>query len=80
MTERQREGKMRKILFIITIICMVGIFTQAVWADQPKGPEIFFENTIFDAKRVEEGSNVEHTFTVSNRGDQPLKIIKVKPG
>ena len=71
---------MKKAGFVIVLIVAVAVFTAAGAAGQPTGPRIFFEETEFDAPKTEEGKTVEHTFKVWNRGDQPLKIMKVKPG
>lgn len=72
---------MRKVWFVISIlIFIVNVYFTIGWADQPIGPRIFFEKQEFDAKQVDEGEVIEHTFKVLNTGDRPLEIFKVKPG
>jgi len=72
-----------KKLFLI----IVGLFSIALWGnpcsaqEQPgKGPRITVEGREFDFKDVKEGTVLEHTFTILNKGDEPLKIISVRPG
>jgi hypothetical protein len=50
------------------------------WAQQAIGPRMVLKEDCFDAKEVNEGEIIEHTFTVLNTGDQALEIKKVNPG
>ena len=64
---------------------MVGLFSMALWGDMVlgqdnKGPRISVEGREFDFKEVKEGTVLEHTFIILNIGDEPLKIISVRPG
>ena len=64
---------------------MVGLFSIALWGDMVlaqhnKGPRISVEGREFDFKEVKEGTVLEHTFKILNIGDEPLKIISVRPG
>jgi len=66
-------------------LMMVGIFSIALWGDMVlgqdnKGPRISVEGREFDFKEVKEGTVLEHTFKILNIGDEPLKIISVRPG
>jgi len=45
-----------------------------------RGPKLVLEEREFDFGEVKEGKVVEHTFRLFNKGDQPLKIVRVKPG
>jgi uncharacterized protein DUF1573 len=45
-----------------------------------KGPKMVVEGREFDFKEVKEGTVLEHTFKIFNKGNEPLKIISVKPG
>ena len=42
-------------------------------------PQIFFKETSYTTGEVLEGTPIEHTFTVYNRGNAVLKIDKAKP-
>jgi len=44
------------------------------------GPKAFFPEKEFNAGELLEGEPLTHTFTVINRGDEKLKILKVRPG
>jgi Protein of unknown function (DUF1573) len=52
----------------------------AVGADQPAGPKMVMKELEHDFKEVKEGEVIEHTFQVSNQGDQVLEIREVRPG
>ena len=43
-------------------------------------PQIFAEKPSFDFGKVENRSPIQHTYTLTNRGDDPLEIKQVKPG
>jgi len=64
---------------------MVGLFSIALWGNtvlgqDNKGPRISVEGREFDFKEVKEGIVLEHTFKILNIGNEPLKIISVRPG
>ncbi len=66
-------------------LMIMGLFFVALWGDtvlgqDNKGPRISVEGREFDFKEVEEGTVLEHTFKILNIGDEPLKIISVRPG
>jgi hypothetical protein len=78
-----KEEKSVKKLFLM----IVALFSIALWfnpilaQDQAgKGPRITVEGQEFDFKDVKEGTVLEHTFKILNKGDEPLKIISVRPG
>ena len=71
---------MKKLFLII-----VGLFSVVLWggmvlAQDKKGPRVSVEGREFDFKEVKEGTVLEHTFKILNIGDEPLKIISVRPG
>lgn len=65
--------------------CSSLIFWMALnpvtgWTQQAVGPRMVIWEEYFDAKQVNQGEIVEHTFKVSNTGDRTLEIRRVKPG
>jgi hypothetical protein len=75
------EEKSVKKLFLV----IMGLFFMALWGNtvlgqDNKGPRISVEGREFDFKEVKEGTVLEHTFKILNIGDEPLKIISVRPG
>ena len=66
--------------FSIAAWCFCALFgIQVCLAQKPVGPQISFKENKFDFKQVEEGKVLEHTFVISNTGDEPLMIEKVEP-
>lgn len=50
-------------------------------ADAPiKGPSVFLPKSVHEFEPVVEGTAVTHDFIIQNRGDEPLKIIKIESG
>jgi hypothetical protein len=47
-------------------------------ADAGKFPVMSFNETEFDFGEIEQGTNVEHTFTFTNTGEAPLVIVDAK--
>lgn len=48
--------------------------------DQPRGPTISFESTVFDFGKINSGESVTHSFVFTNTGNQVLEILRVQPG
>jgi len=38
------------------------------------------EEQVFDFKEVKEGDIISHSFRVFNRGEETLRILRVRPG
>jgi len=77
---KEEENPVKKLFLMI-----VGLFFMALWGNtvlgqDNKGPRISVEGREFDFKEVKEGTVLEHTFKILNIGDEPLKIISVRPG
>lgn len=71
---------MRKLFLIIMGLFCVVFLAEAALGQARKGPRIAVEGRQFDFGEVKEGTELEHTFKVLNKGDEPLKIISVRPG
>jgi hypothetical protein len=67
---------MKKYLFLLFV---VG-FSASAFAQQANlaGPVITFEKKTFDFGDVKQGDRVEHTFTFTNTGTEPLIITNVE--
>lgn len=59
---------------------MFAFGTYPALAEQSQGPKMVLKEQAFDFGKVRQGEVIKHAFTVLNKGDQPLKIIRVKPG
>jgi hypothetical protein len=68
----------------LQFLCLTGAILLllpwgAVGAEQA-GPKMVIKELEYDFKQVKEGEVIEHSFLVSNKGDQVLEIRQVKPG
>ena len=71
---------MRKLFLIFIGTLSVALFGGMALGQDNKGPRMTVEGREFDFKEVKEGTVLEHTFKIFNNGNEPLKIISVKPG
>lgn len=67
-------------LGIVLILLFSSLPLSHVWAQDSMSPQIAIPEKNFHFEPVEQGQSIEHTFTVLNKGREPLRIIKVKPG
>jgi uncharacterized membrane protein YobD (UPF0266 family) len=61
-------------LLITTIFCLTA------YSEQTLTPKIFFKEKGFVAGEVLEGTVIEHTYKVYNRGNGVLRINRINPG
>ena len=72
---------MRKHVFMAIILTsLIFLYAYSAPAQEIKAPKMVLEEQEFDFKEVKEGEVINHTFKVLNKGDETLKIIKVRPG
>ena len=77
---------MKKIIFLIHIFILLNIFCSidTVFAETEatkiKPPAIVFDNPVFKAGHITQGKEIQHTFTLFNKGKKPLLINRIKPG
>ena len=76
------EDRLMRRCWLIGMICiaLLAFCGYSSLAQEPQGPRIVLKERAFDFKEVKEGEVIEHTFKVLNKGDQTLKIVKVRPG
>ena len=70
---------MKNRLFI-SLMFIMALSNSLALAQDTKAPEIYIKEKAFTADEVMEGTIVEHTYTVYNRGDDVLKILNVETG
>ncbi len=63
---------------VLSFVLVLFFITSANAATQ--GPKIVIPEGLFDFGEVKEGIVLEHSFQILNKGDQPLQIVKVRPG
>ena len=73
-------GWMKNRVFLFPALILLTLLNVQIWAQDQKAPEIFFEETTFNCGEVKEGTLIEHTYVVYNKGDAVLNIQNVKPG
>ena len=67
---------MKKVNFIIVFMFTILMSALSAYA----GPVAHFTDPVVMFEPVAEGTPVEHSFTVQNKGDEVLKITNVQPG
>lgn len=63
-----------------TLFCLFFLAFLSVGSGETGGPVVFLEKDHFDFKEVLEGEVITHAFIVANKGNDALKILRVKPG
>ena len=72
---------MHKTLWFLIAGILLMAPASGLTADAPSGgPEAFLPESIFEFEPVLEGTPVTHAFILYNRGEAPLKILKVRSG
>ena len=71
---------MKKKALIFIPIPIIILFSMLASGLDSKAPEIFFKENTYVAGEVMEGDVIDHTYTVYNRGNEVLRIDKVRPG
>jgi len=68
--------------WLVGIICipLLTICSHSSLAQGLQGPKMALEEQVFDFKEVKEGDVISHSFKVFNRGDEMLRILRVRPG
>lgn len=73
------QGGRPGLVIVLMMLFSLVLLSQARGQD-PLSPKLVIPEDTFRSEPVEEGQSLEHTFTVLNKGREPLQIIKVKPG
>ena len=69
--------KFLKLLTIIALLAMVGVFSQTGLVRAGAEPSIYFDKTAHTFAPVFEGDPLSYSFTVFNKGTHPLNIKDV---
>jgi len=62
------------------VVVLSGLSAQEVEQPVPSGPRLEFDSTEVDLGTVDRGETATARFVVRNAGDQPLHLLRVKPG
>lgn len=62
------------------LFCMVFFGAISAGAQEIRKPKVHMKEQVFDFKEVMEGEVIRHTFRIFNKGDDELKILRVKAG
>lgn len=71
---------MLRTMLLFTIICLLPGVGWTTTADQRTGPKVYLPENVYEFAPIMEGLQVVHEFTVHNKGDEPLHILKIKSG
>jgi hypothetical protein len=64
--------------FIVGFLLLFSF--NMVRAQENRAPKVSLVEDMFDFKEVVEGEIINHSFTITNKGNETLKILQVKPG
>lgn len=79
MTKKAHGPSFHGIAALLTGLVLM-LAATLLQADEPKGPVLVIPQDTYDAKSVDEGAVIEHTFVILNQGDEVLRVERVKPG
>ncbi|RJR40634.1 MAG: DUF1573 domain-containing protein [Desulfobacteraceae bacterium] len=71
----RKRVKMGGILFCVALLASTFATAQEI-----RKPKVFLREHTYDFKEVMEGEVISHTFSIFNKGDDELKILRVKAG
>lgn len=71
---------MLRTLLLLILICLSPNLGHTATTDSRIGPKVYLPENIYEFQPVPEGTEVVHDFSIANRGDEPLNILKVKSG
>lgn len=69
---------MKHILFFAVCLVSFAAYSQEVAKAEANGPVITWEKSTHDFGDIHQGDKVEHTYTFTNTGNQPLIITNVQ--
>lgn len=64
----------------IGYIALLFLYASSSYGQEPLGPKMVIKELEFECGEVKTGEIIGHTFSVLNRGDAPLEIVRVRPG
>jgi hypothetical protein len=66
--------------WLILVVALSGLSAQQAETVQPTGPRIEFDSKEADLGTLDRGQVVTARFSARNVSDQPVRILRVKPG
>jgi hypothetical protein len=65
---------------VLGLLVLSAAAAPAARAGAQPAPAAVVETTAFEFEPVVDGEAVRHEFTISNRGEAPLRLLKVRTG
>jgi hypothetical protein len=75
MFKFEKNKRMKKYLFLVFVL---GFAFQGFAQENQGGPVITWEKKVHDFGDIIQGDKVEHTYTFTNTGNEPLLITNVQ--
>jgi hypothetical protein len=65
---------------LLGLLVLSAVALPAARAGAQSAPVAVVETTAFEFEPVVDGEAVRHAFTIANRGEVPLRLLKVRTG
>ena len=78
MKMKKDKSNIERIISVTLCILCYGVMLTAYACEADASPSIYIDKKVFDFGTILEGKQMPHDFILENRGDETLKILKVR--
>lgn len=78
MKMKKDKNNLKGILYFISFAFCFGVMTAGYSCEVNAAPALFIEKKAYDFGTILEGRQMPHDFILENRGDETLKILRVR--
>lgn len=78
MKMKKDKGNIKRIIFIVSLVLFLGVMLAGYPCEAEAAPSLFIEKNVYDFGTIMEGRDMPHDFLLENRGNETLKILKVR--
>ena len=78
MKMKKEKSNIRGIMRVALCVLCYGVLLTAYACEAGASSSIYIENKVYDFGTILEGKQMPHDFVLENRGDETIKILKVR--